>query len=39
VTVRGFQADGFYNDATGWGTVDAARFVPALARSSGQQPH
>jgi subtilase family serine protease len=38
-TVRGFRADGFYNDATGWGTVDAARFVPALARSSGRQPH
>jgi subtilase family serine protease len=38
-TVRGFQADGFYNDATGWGTVDAAQFVPALARSSGRQPH
>ena len=32
VTVPGFQADGSYSDATGWGTVDAARFVPALAR-------
>lgn len=33
--VTGFQADGFYNDATGWGTVDAAVFVPALARAVG----
>jgi subtilase family serine protease len=32
VTVPGFRADGYYNDATGWVTVDAARFVPALAR-------
>jgi subtilase family serine protease len=32
VTVPGFQADGYYNNATGWGTVDAASFVPALAR-------
>ena len=32
VTVPGFSADGSYNDATGWGTVDAASFVPALAR-------
>src|ERR1700691_5992751 len=32
VTVRGFHANGFYNDATGWGTVNAASFVPALAR-------
>jgi subtilase family serine protease len=32
VTVPGFHANGFYNDATGWGTVDAASFVPALAR-------
>jgi subtilase family serine protease len=39
VTVNGFQATHFYNDATGWGTVDAAQFVPALARSSGHQPH
>jgi subtilase family serine protease len=36
VTVPGFNADGYYNDATGWGTVDAARFVPALARSAGR---
>ena len=32
VTVPGFSADGYYNDATGWGTVNAASFVPALAR-------
>jgi subtilase family serine protease len=32
VTVNGFNADGYYNDASGWGTVDAALFVPALAR-------
>ncbi len=32
VTVPGFNADGYYNDATGWGTVNAALFVPALAR-------
>lgn len=31
VTVPGFQANGYYNNATGWGTVDAASFVPALA--------
>ena len=37
VTVPGFNANGYYNDATGWGTVDAARFVPALARGAG--PH
>jgi subtilase family serine protease len=35
VTVPGFNANGFYNDATGWGTVDAALFVPALARYAG----
>lgn len=34
VTVRGFRADGYYSDATGWGTVDAAQFVPALARGA-----
>jgi subtilase family serine protease len=33
VTVPGFNANGSYNDATGLGTVDAATFVPALARS------
>jgi subtilase family serine protease len=32
VTVPGFPANGSYNNATGWGTVDAALFVPALAR-------
>ncbi len=32
VTVPGFHANGSYNNATGWGTVDAAVFVPALAR-------
>jgi subtilase family serine protease len=35
VTVPGFDANGRYNDATGWGTVDAASFVPALARFAG----
>jgi subtilase family serine protease len=35
VTVPGFDADGYYNDATGWGTVNAASFVPALARFAG----
>jgi subtilase family serine protease len=35
VTVPGFSANGSYNDATGWGTVDAALFVPALARFAG----
>jgi subtilase family serine protease len=35
VSVPGFQANGYYNDATGWGTVDAAQFVPALARAAG----
>jgi subtilase family serine protease len=32
VTVPGYSANGSYNDATGWGTVNAALFVPALAR-------
>jgi subtilase family serine protease len=32
VSVPGFTANGSYNLATGWGTVDAAVFVPALAR-------
>jgi subtilase family serine protease len=31
VVVPGFSANGSYNDATGWGTVNAAEFVPALA--------
>jgi subtilase family serine protease len=35
VTVPGFSANGYYNDATGWGTVDAASFVPALAHFAG----
>jgi subtilase family serine protease len=35
VTVPGFNADGYYNDATGWGTVNAASFVPALAHFAG----
>jgi subtilase family serine protease len=35
VTVPGFYANGWYNNATGWGTVDAALFVPALARFAG----
>ena len=30
--VTGFDAAPGYNLATGWGTIDAARFVPALAR-------
>jgi len=34
VTVPGFSANGSYNLATGWGTVNAAEFVPALARSA-----
>ena len=32
VTVRGFTATATYNLATGLGTIDAARFVPALVR-------
>jgi subtilase family serine protease len=32
VSVRGFSANGRYSDATGWGTVNAAKFVPALAQ-------
>jgi subtilase family serine protease len=35
VTVPGSNANGSYNDATGWGTVNAALFVPALARYAG----
>jgi subtilase family serine protease len=31
-SVAGFSANGSYNNATGWGTVNAALFVPALAR-------
>jgi subtilase family serine protease len=32
VTVPGSSANGTYNTATGWGTVNAATFVPTLAR-------
>jgi subtilase family serine protease len=35
VNVPGFNAHGSYNDAAGWGTVDAAKFVPALAAVAG----
>jgi subtilase family serine protease len=35
VNVPGFSANGTYNNATGWGTVNAALFVPALAHTSG----
>jgi hypothetical protein len=31
VTVPGYSANGSYNMAPGWGTVDAAKFVPELA--------
>jgi subtilase family serine protease len=31
-TVQGFDATRGYDLSSGWGTVDAARFVPALAR-------
>jgi subtilase family serine protease len=34
VTVPGFSAAASYNLATGWGTVNAAEFVPALARAA-----
>ena len=30
--VTGYSATAGYNMATGWGTIDAAKFVPALAR-------
>jgi len=30
--VTGFNATVGYDQATGWGTIDAAKFVPALAR-------
>jgi subtilase family serine protease len=32
--VTGYHAGPGYNQATGWGTVDAAKFVPALVRLS-----
>ena len=35
VTVPGSTANGKYNNATGWGTVNAAKFVPALAQVAG----
>jgi subtilase family serine protease len=34
VFVRGFAANGSYNNATGLGTVNAAEFVPALAHAA-----
>jgi subtilase family serine protease len=34
-TVQGFSASPGYDLASGWGTIDAARFVPELARSGG----
>lgn len=37
VNVPGFNANGSYNDATGWGTVNAAKFVPTLAEVAGGQ--
>ena len=33
--VTGYNATAGYNLATGWGTIDAAKFVPALARTGG----
>jgi hypothetical protein len=36
--VPGFTAGPGYDVATGWGTVDAARFVPALAGASAHAP-
>jgi hypothetical protein len=36
--VTGFSAAPGYDVATGWGTVDAARFAPALATASAQAP-
>ena len=35
VNVPGSHANGSYNNATGWGTVNAALFVPTLARYAG----
>ena len=32
--VSGYQAGPGYNMVTGWGTIDAAKFVPALVRLS-----
>jgi subtilase family serine protease len=39
VTVPGFNANGYYNNATGWGTVNAASFVPDLAHFAGHGNH
>ena len=36
--VTGFTAAPGYDVATGWGTVDAARFVPALATAANSAP-
>ena len=36
--VTGFAAGPGYDVATGWGTVDAARFVPALASAAATAP-
>ncbi len=36
--VTGYSAGPGYDIATGWGTVNAARFVPALAAASARQP-
>ena len=36
--VTGFKAAPGYDLASGWGTVDAARFVPALARTVNLTP-
>jgi subtilase family serine protease len=33
--VTGFSAGPGYDLASGWGTIDAAKFVPALARAAG----
>jgi subtilase family serine protease len=35
VTVTGFAAAEGYDLASGWGTINAAKFVPALARAGG----
>ena len=35
-TVVGFNATRGYDLASGWGTIDAAKFVPELARSAGE---
>jgi subtilase family serine protease len=36
--VTGFSAAPGYDVATGWGTIDAARFVPALAQAAASAP-